>query len=148
MKNFIVFNLFVLFGFQLRAQTVEYTHDAHGNRTQRKLSANIDIGKVAFTLPKDSTKKQEEKIMELAMNYGVSVFPNPTETDLTVAAYQVPENSSFLMTVTDQLGKVIFQEKKWQQKMIIPLASQKSGSYNLTIIINEKDVLSYKIIKQ
>jgi Secretion system C-terminal sorting domain len=149
----IPFILLLFFSFALsQAQTATYSHDAHGNRNIRKISIDPNPnpslssvgGRSMNTI--DSTMNKEIT-MKLAMQYGISVFPSPTESEVEVVANEVPNNTSYIIYVTDAAGKLVYKETKYQQKYTLPLANNKPGIYYVRILIGNKDELSYKVIK-
>ncbi len=127
-----------------KAQQVSYNHDAHGNRTQRKL---VVLSSSSRMNPKDSSTYNEET-MKLAMEYGVSVFPNPTQSNVNLALNKLPENATSTAILLDNMGKILQTFNNVNTKEEIPLTNYKAGIYYLSITINEKDKLFYKIVKQ
>jgi len=146
----LCFCIFVLISFVIKSQKVGYTFDGHGNRTQRKLVVTSNNNN-RFAAPKDSTKNSsqyDETTMKLAMEYGVSVFPNPTQTDVSIVANKIPTDSKANAVLFDNAGKILQTFNNIQNKEEIPLSNYKSGIYYITITVNEKDHLNYKVIKQ
>lgn len=148
MKKTIIYFILLL-GYGLSAQNVQYTYDSYGNRTQRKLVINPINNNRMFVPDSTNTKPEaDEGTMKLAMNYGVSVFPNPTQNNVNLSIYKIPENASTSVTLFDNTGKILQTFKNPKQQEIIFMENYKEGIYYISIIINDKDKLFYKVIKQ
>jgi len=120
---FLVLICTVCFG-----QKVQYGHDAHGNRTQRKLVVQQNNRPGASG---DSTSTLPEKTMELAMKYGISIFPNPTQSNVSLVTNQLPQDAKSEAVLFDNLGRVIQKFTNIKSKEEIPMDSYKAGIYCL-----------------
>lgn len=143
--NKLILSLLLILALEgYKSQTVTYSHDAHGNRTQRKLFVQQNNRPGASG---DTIKNLEEKTMLLAMEYGISLFPNPTQTNVNLVCNQIPEGTKSEAILFDNIGRVIQKYDNLKSKEEIPMANYKAGIYYLNITINDKDRLFYKIIK-
>jgi hypothetical protein len=134
------------FSSTIKAQKVGYNHDAHGNRTQRKLVVSSTSNNKMQQ--KDSTSTFDETTMKLAMEYGVSVFPNPTQSNITITANKISADSNANAILYDNSGKILKTFSNISSTEQVSLANYQAGIYYLSIIVNNQDKLFYKIIKQ
>lgn len=146
MKNLIVL-VFLCFVANVYSQKVGYNHDAHGNRTQRKLVVSSS-SRFAPGADSSKTESPNEETMKLAMVYGVSVFPNPTQTNVNLVLNKIPEGSVAKAILFDNTGRILQTYNHLNSKDEIILTDFKPGIYYLEVNISEKDKLNYKIIKQ
>ncbi|MEI7802622.1 MAG: T9SS type A sorting domain-containing protein, partial [Bacteroidota bacterium] len=83
---------------------------------------------------------------ELAMNYSVSCFPNPTTGELTIAC-QSAQSKTVTLTVTDAIGKILIQSVEYIHKgnsnFNFDLKKYASGLY----LINIDDGISKRVMK-
>lgn len=143
-KNTILLILSVLW-IRSVSQTVSYKYDQHGNRIQRLLG----VSPAAKAAGNDtSTAAPYEPTMQLAMEYGVSIFPNPTQTDVTVVANRIPPSTEAKVLVYDNTGRLINEFRNMGPRTDIPLSGYSPGIYNVVIVMSDKDKLYYKVIKQ
>ncbi len=126
------------------SQTVSYKYDLHGNRVQRVLG----ISAASRASQNDSTTKPYEPTMDLAMEYGVSIFPNPTNTEVNIVANKIPEEAKTKVLLYDNTGKLLQQFENVGANTRVPLDAYPPGIYNVLILVSEKDKLYYKVIKQ
>jgi hypothetical protein len=82
------------------SQSIDYSYNAHSNRTLRSLTV-FAVGGSSRNLNTTNKKENNEQKMKgiletmtMAMNYGVSIYPNPTEKDVDLVMNKVPENAS------------------------------------------------------
>ncbi len=74
-------------------------------------------------------------------NEGIQVFPNPNQGQFTL---RLKDNQTSLLKITDQLGKVVFEQKVTQQISIISLSGLTPGVYFLRVT-DEKTGESHSI---
>ena len=84
--------------------------------------------------------------MQLAMQYGISVFPNPTATNIYVVTNKIPEGQTAKIIVYDNTGKVLDTIDNVKSQEEVVLQNYKPSIYIIAIIISDKDKLYYKII--
>lgn len=127
------------------AQTVGYNYDLHGNRIQRVLGAS-STNKIANN---DSVPSYDEGTMKLAMEYGVSVFPNPTQTNINVVTNKLPADAAAIITLYDNTGRILKVMPDVAKLEEISLEAYPPGIYVISIVVsNTNDRMIYKIIKQ
>ncbi len=86
---------------------------------------------------------KENKISEL----DIKVYPNPTK-DLLSIEIDSEEINDFQIMLFDLNGKKISQTKMTEKKKNISMNIYPTSTYILKIIKKEKEISSYKIIKQ
>ena len=62
--------------------------------------------------------------------------------------YKIPEDASTVVTLFDNAGKTLHILKNPKQQEELLLQDYKEGIYYISVIINNKDKLYYKVIKQ
>jgi hypothetical protein len=146
MKSFKFVIQLVCFCFlSVKSQTVSYKYDLHGNRTQRVLG----VSAANRASHNDTIMNQPyEPTMDLAMQYGVSIFPNPTNTNINITANKIPEETKTKVYLYDNTGRLLKQFDNIGPNTEVPLDGFSSGIYNIVIMVSEKDKLYYKVIKQ
>lgn len=143
MKKVQLLCLLSIFWVVGKSKTVGYNYDLYGNRTQRVLGVS-STNRIANN---DSTHSHHEPTMQLAMQYGISVFPNPTATNINVVTNKIPEGQTAKIIVYDNTGKVLDTIDNVKSQEEVVLQNYKPGIYIIAIIISDKDKLYYKIIK-
>lgn len=89
-------------------------------------------------------------VIELEQSIGLNVYPNPTNSDLTIEMNlsKINDVKMILMNIT---GQIIYSEEIFQligeYKKQIDLQKYSEGIYNLQIITNE-EIINKKIVKQ
>lgn len=146
MKTLKLFFAFIIVSTTIKAQKVGYSHDAHGNRTQRKLVVGSSSSR--SMTERDSTSTFNEETMKLAMQYGVSVFPNPAQSNVNITANKIPTDGTATATLFDNSGKILQTFSNISTNEEVPMTDYKAGIYYLSITVNDKDKLFYKIVKQ
>lgn len=67
----------------------------------------------------------------------VVMYPNPVTNFLNISFNSVPENSDYIVTVSDVLGRVVLTKKyfnlKGQQNMQLSISELKSGNYLVSV---------------
>jgi hypothetical protein len=144
MKTIIFLSSFVILSLGARSQTVGYDYDLVGNRIRRVLGVS-STNRVANN---DSLPSYYEPTMKLAMEYGISVFPNPTSNNINIVTNKIPEGESATIFVYDNTGRTLKKIDHVRSQEEISFQEYKAGIYNVAIIISNNDKLYYKIIKQ
>ena len=144
-KYVILFSLFfICLTLEYGAQTVGYNYDLCGNRIQRVLG----VSSTNRMMNNDSVMSYHEPTMKLAMEYGVSIFPNPTSTNVNIVTNKIPDGESATIFLYDNTGRTLRTINNFKIQEEISLQDFKAGIYNVAIIISNGDKLYYKIIKQ
>lgn len=144
MKKTIILLVLSVFSIKVQSQTVGYDYDLCGNRTHRVLG----ISSTSRVAQNDSVMSYYEPTMELAMEYGISIFPNPTSTHVNIVTNKIPDGETATIVLYDNTGRTLKTINNVKTREEISLEGYKAGIYNVAIIISNKDKLYYKIIKQ
>ena len=81
-----------------------------------------------------------------AMDFAITVFPNPTTNDLTLKLIkETVMGLEYLLF--DANGKLISQKNMENSETVIPLSRFAQGYYILKVQEGEKEIKSFKIIK-
>ena len=136
--------LFIFCFVAIHAQEVQYTFDASGNRTQRKL---VISGPSPLRLANnDSISKHVEEGMKTAMKEGISVFPNPTQDLVNVSINNFKVEEMVTVQLIDNGGKVLKSQVMQSSSIQLPVTELKSGIYYIHVL-KGKEKLYYKILK-
>ena len=74
------------------------------------------------------------------------IYPNPTSTNVTLSSdYRTLENRTYQFFNTN--GKLLFNQKVTEKRTLIPMEWLPASTYILKVIENEKEVKTFKIIK-
>lgn len=116
--------LFFIAGLSAHAQSsFEYTYDAAGNRTVRKV-----------IVLNPAKKGVQEQIQDVDERYSFNVFPNPTEGLVTIEAEEAfLANKHKQGLVYDLKGNVLFEFPVTEQVMPIDLSNTEAGMYIIKI---------------
>lgn len=141
--------IFVLFFMLSKSQnSVGYQYDANGNRTQRTF-----VGlRMSPDLPGKDSSKVEERNKEIAMKYGLSIYPNPTRDVVNISINKADETSqesirNATIYLMDNSGKEITRQKYDGKENLFDLSGRAAGVYYLRIAFNKQEDVSYKVIK-
>ncbi len=138
-KKFFLLLLFFS-GVCCKAQTIEYSYDHNGNRTQRKLYVCPNCPNTHREAKKDTTKQK------LAEHYGISAYPNPTLDKVNLNIANSPSKEQIDLELADPEGKIVFTQKNVPTQNQIDMYNYQQGIYYLRVTIG-KDVVIYKIVK-
>lgn len=138
--------LFFIFCFAaIQAQEVQYTYDASGNRTKRKLAVlNPSPIRLANN---DSISKHVAEGMQIAMQEGISVFPNPTQDVVNVSINNFKADDKVTVQLFDNTGKILKTQIMQSATVQFAVAELQSGIYYINVI-KGKEKLFYKVVKQ
>lgn len=103
--------------------TVVYTYDELGNRTQESVTVTLSVS--------------EEQIV------GLKLYPNPTPKKVTITA----KNKINKVVIYDIVGKLIKQQKSTKNTIEIDISKLSIGLYNF-IIYSEGKKQSLKVVKK
>ena len=125
--------------------TISYSYDGNGNRTS---SVGLVIGGDAMVRPNDTTKKDSANT--IALNHGITVYPNPTSGQVSVAIASLtsnPQTCQFAMVyLMDASGNVLQTQKATQSPVQMSLVSYNQGVYYIRVVLCGEQ-LYYKVIK-
>lgn len=135
--NFRRLFFFIVICGSLRAQTIVFSYDAGGNMIERKLQV-IPGGRLGnFGAPNDTTNSEP-------INF--KVFPNPTNTSITIAGELPPNIGEAKVYLLNVGGQVLKQDVYIGQSKSLNVQDLKSGIYFLELIYSQKKKSTYKII--
>lgn len=126
--------------FEVSAQ-IQYTYDAAGNRTQRKLAV-----RTPQTYTTNSSNPDTVQAMKVAMDNGISVYPNPTNDMVNVTVSTANSDKKAIAYLVDNTGRILFSKEVNSTPFPIDLKDYVPGIYFIRVIIG-KEKLSYQIIK-
>ena len=135
MKSKLILVLIFLSSYTKAQPCRLYSYDQAGNRYSR-IAANCRLAS-----PNDSLKEQY-----LKMDYGLSIFPNPTSEGFNVQIINLKEDDKATLYLSDVQGKLILTKEQVLSQNFIDLKNLSSGLYYLRVVIN-KEQLVYKIQK-
>ncbi|MES2778347.1 MAG: T9SS type A sorting domain-containing protein [Bacteroidota bacterium] len=161
MLNRLFITIIVIFlGAEVRSQTVQYTYDAGGYRTQRKLKVTLspplilnDTIKDSILTPTDTLPQEpeitavQEQQMRLAMEYGVSVYPNPVQSALNITiASLAADGKNAELRLYDVSGRSVKEQIQEAERSEMDVSSLNTGIYFLRVFVDGK-ILQYRILK-
>jgi YD repeat-containing protein len=121
--------------------TVSFNYDGSGNRTSRN---TIGLKSTAST---QDEKTSSESFSEQLGNQRILIYPNPVESALTVSIEGKDANSSVVITVYDQGGKLILNNDNATELNVLNLSHLPPGNYFMNILIGN-DLSQWKIVKE
>lgn len=136
----------------------EATSSSGGNVLGNGGSVAYSVGQVIYTTNSGSggtvTQGVQQPyeiftvgIKETALNISLTIFPNPTATNLTL---QVPDftNENLTYQLLDMQGKLIETAQITASQMQINMDNLPAATYLLNVIQENKRVQTFKIIKK
>lgn len=123
------------------AQKVQYTYDNHGNRIQRKLVASPWSERLG-----NATPEEIEENSKVAIQEGISVFPNPTSDKVVLTINDFDPSETNSMSLLDAKGIEVMSQRVTQNNSEMDVSQFKSGIYYFKVVKNKK-MLYYKLIK-
>jgi hypothetical protein len=157
MKQFTLSGLIIgllLLSVNSKAQTIQYTLDASGNRTERV----IDLGGKGSGIPNDAKEIYKEPVIEDTIikkvikdetfpEQLIRIYPNPTQGIIKLEIPSDPENNEPIqIIVLDINGKVLMNKPNEALMTDVDLSSQPDGIYFLKLKKGIK-TSQWKIIK-
>lgn len=148
MKSLLIAFFLLVFLISKSQNSVGYQYDANGNRTQRTF-----VGlRMSPDLPDKDSSKVEERNKQMAMKYGLSVYPNPTRDVVNISINKADETSqesirNETIYLMDNSGKEITRQKYDGKENLFDLSGRAAGVYYLRITFNKQEDVSYKVIK-
>lgn len=120
-----------------RAQTIVFSYDKGGNMIERKLQVMAGARVGNFNSPIDSIQ---------AETLSFKVFPNPTNTSITIEGQLPSDISEAKIHLLNVGGQVLKQDLYTGQSKSLNVQDLKSGIYFLELIYSQKKKSTYKII--
>ncbi len=118
-----------------------YSYDNSGNRVKRE----IDLTKSAVISNSNSSFEKEELIEEIAGDYTIKVFPNPTKGLLKVSISGL-EGKMATVVVYTMTGKLVYNKTVGRALTEINLSGQPAGMYIMKVLVGQ-DTKEWKVIK-
>lgn len=158
MKNTALLFLSFLFSFSMKAQTSHQVLSASGgDATGIGGSAAYSVGQIVYTTSTGTTGSVAQGveqayeiysvgIKETALNISLSVFPNPTSDFLTLKVEDY-NNETLSFDLLDEQGKLILNEQITNQDTQIAMSTLARGAYFINIVQTNKQIQTFKIIK-
>ena len=144
MKRLLIFIAFVWqLGFinnVFSQQTYYFKYDVNGNRITRSINYNSTLKSTANKV------MQQEKIEEVIDELKVTVYPNPTQGEITVELEGFEEQQSSI-TLYDFQGKLLRIKENLSEINDIDISEFPNAIYLLRISVGNK-ITEYKVVKQ
>ena len=100
------------------------------------------------TSTSDSVQVTYSSIADIDWNSAISIAPNPFMEQFKVnLSAEVLTNGEWNLTVTDMLGRLIYEKAIHQPQMIVDFTHRAAGTYNVSIS-NGSTLRTYKVVKQ
>ena len=156
-NTLIVFLAFLL-SFSVNAQTSHQVLSASGgDATGSGGSVAYSVGQIVYTTHTGTTGSVAQGveqayeiysvgIKETTLNISLSVFPNPTSDFLTLKVEDY-NNEALSYTLLDEQGKLILSEQITNQETQVAMSTLARGSYFINIVQTNKQIQTFKIIK-
>ena len=158
MKNNTLCLLAFLLSFSVTAQTSHQVLSASGgDATGSGGSVAYSVGQIVYTTSTGTTGSVAQGveqayeiysvgITETAINISLSVFPNPTSDFLTLKVEDY-NNEALSYNLIDEQGKLILSEQITNQETQVAMSTLARGSYFINIVQTNKQIQTFKIIK-
>jgi len=93
-----------------------------------------------------NNEEDPNSVDEIPADWQVSVFPNPTTSQVQIRLENIPLTADGTITITNQLGQTIRQMPIMTNQQMVDLSSETSGIYYLKINVDGK-TLSERVMK-
>ena len=142
----------------MKAQTSHQVLSASGgDATGSGGSVAYSVGQIVYTTSTGTTGSVAQGveqayeiysvgIKETALNISLSVFPNPTSDFLTLKVEDY-NNETLSFDLLDEQGKLILSEQITNQETQVAMSTLARGSYFINIVQTNKQIQTFKIIK-
>jgi hypothetical protein len=123
-----------------KAQGILFSYDAAGNRQQRTIvwkSSEVNIDSIHAVKP----------ITEYLDEMKITIYPNPTQGQLSVEITNMPQDASGEITIHNLEGKQMQNLKTLESANKFDLSFYPMGIYVLRIKVGQK-VSEWKIVKE
>lgn len=158
-KKLKLFALFVLFSGLTGLQAQEAIPTTGGNASGSGGTVSYTVGQVAYTtqIGTNGTVAQGvQQPYEISVVSGIedteyiqlefSAYPNPT-ADLLTLKVENYDNRNLSYQLYDISGKLLKKEKLTENEVTIPMTGFIPAIYFLKVIDNQKEIKTFKIIK-
>ena len=142
----------------MKAQTSHQVLSASGgDATGSGGSVAYSVGQIVYTTSTGTTGSVAQGveqayeiysvgIKETTLNISLSVFPNPTSDFLTLIVEDY-NNETLSFDLLDEQGKLILSEQITNQETQVAMSTLARGSYFINILQANKQIQTFKIIK-
>jgi len=142
----------------MKAQTSHQVLSASGgDATGSGGSVAYSVGQIVYTTSTGTTGSVAQGveqayeiysvgIKETTLNISLSVFPNPTSDFLTLKVDDY-NNETLSFDLLDEQGKLILSEQITNQETQVAMSTLARGSYFINIVQTNKQIQTFKIIK-
>jgi hypothetical protein len=142
----------------MKAQTSHQVLSASGgDATGSGGSVAYSIGQIVYTTSTGTTGSVAQgveqayeiysvSIKETSLNISLSIFPNPTSDFLTLKVEDY-NNEALSYNLIDEQGKLILSEQITNQNTQLAMSTLARGSYFINIVQTNKQIQTFKIIK-
>lgn len=125
--------------FEAFAQEIQYTYDVAGNRVHREY--------IILRLATDTMGNGELLANELAEEFGVSLYPNPTQDVINLSITNLPEGEKAVATVFDNSGRELLTKEVFNGITALDFSTFNSGIYHVKLRSGNRE-LFYKVMKK
>jgi hypothetical protein len=155
MRTIIIISVFINYLNSFAQNKVGYLYDNNGNRYQRYFigfrAANTDtsssIPSDTLALPNDSSQAAKQA-RAMAMQHGITVYPNPTKDLIIISIHKTGyENQKANMYLMDNTGKTLDKQIYYGNELTFDLGKSPPGTYYLKVVFENKEALTYQVIK-
>jgi hypothetical protein len=130
---------------------------AGGNATGGGGSVSYTAGQVFYLIhsgPSGSVSQGVQQpyeifavgVVESGLSFSLSVFPNPTSNHLTLLVKDF-NHQKLQFQLYDLSGRLLLSDRVSDTHTLIPTGSLQPGVYLLNVILDNRNVQSFKIIK-
>jgi len=142
----------------MKAQTSHQVLSASGgDATGSGGSVAYSVGQIVYTTSTGTTGSVAQGveqayeiysvgIKETSLNISLSIFPNPTSDFLTLKVEDY-NNEALSYNLIDEQGKLILSEQITNQNTQLAMSTLARGSYFINIVQTNKQIQTFKIIK-
>jgi hypothetical protein len=142
----------------MKAQTSHQVLSASGgDATGSGGSVAYSVGQIVYTTSTGTTGSVAQGveqayeiysvgIKETTLNISLSIFPNPTSDFLTLKVEDY-NNETLSFDLLDEQGKLVLNEQITNQETQVAMSTLARGSYFINIIQTNKQIQTFKIIK-
>lgn len=140
-RTAIYFSLYIMTNLNIEAfaQEIQYTYDVAGNRVHREY--------IILRLATDTMGNGELLANELAEEFGVSLYPNPTQDVINLSITNLPEGEKAVATVFDNSGRELLTKEVFNGITALDFSTFNSGIYHVKLRSGNRE-LFYKVMKK
>ncbi len=146
MKKIVSIYIMICLCTMLSAQTIRYTYDAAGNRTERYIDMTPEVrsAKAAAT---EGDAAAPEELEDRSLSNAIRIYPNPTEGLLKVEIDNLQENQKASIALMTLQGQTVLRKSNVQGMTELDISNSLQGTYIMRISIDGNNT-EWKIIKK